>query len=208
MPSLRILILCVFVITLCLGLGPASAALITGTPGNDSPLNGTAFDDTILGLGGLDQLFELEGNDTLNGGAGQDELTGGAGADVFAFSLADVGTGIDRVLDFSLPEGDRIDLSDYLTAFNPSAHAIEDFVRITQSGVNSVIAVDTNGGGNSFQNVAVALNTSGLTDEQALINAGVLVVTPVPLPSALLLFGSGIMGLAGVGCGRIRYSWK
>lgn len=149
--------------------------IITGTTGNDI-LNGTADDDIISGLAGDDDLFGNAGNDVLIGGAGSDDLFGGADADVFTLTTDDLGAGLDRFQDFSILEGDTIDLSDLLAAFNPLTDAITDFVRITNAGSNSLIAVDTDGGGDAFTNAALVINVTGLTDEQALVNDGTLVV--------------------------------
>jgi Ca2+-binding RTX toxin-like protein len=54
------------------------------------------------------------GNDILLGGRGADMLTGGAGADRFVYAgtvHSLVGSGADRITDFSHAQGDRIDLS-------------------------------------------------------------------------------------------------
>ena len=94
-------------------------------------LNGTgnALANTIIGNGGANTLSGGDGADTLNGGvgndildggAGADRLTGGFGADTFVFTNADIrrtgpGSGLvadkDQILDLSLANNDRIDLS-------------------------------------------------------------------------------------------------
>ena len=56
--------------------------IITGTNGNDNPLNGTDGDDLILGFAGNDVLFGGLGNDVLIGGLGNDQLNGGLGNDM------------------------------------------------------------------------------------------------------------------------------
>ncbi len=157
-----------------LSAGEGNDTLHGGT-GNDV-LNGGAGDDMLYGDEGNDTLFGDADNDTLNGGQGTDNLFGGTGADTFVFSAADLGSGVDRVRDFDIAEGDVIDISDLLTAYDPLANALEDFVRITDNGTNSFVAVDVDGGGDSFQNVATVFNTTGLTDEQALVNDGTLIV--------------------------------
>jgi len=43
--------------------------------GNDN-MNGSSFDDLLVGLGGHDNLYGLAGSDTLSGGAGNDHLYG------------------------------------------------------------------------------------------------------------------------------------
>lgn len=145
-----------------------------GGDGNDT-LYGGDGNDMLYGDNGSDALYGDAGNDTLNGGQGVDSLYGGSGADTFMFSATDIGTGTDSIHDFNVAEGDKIDLSDVLTAYNPVTDAITDFVQITDAGSNSLVSVDVNGGGDSFQTVAVIQNVTGLTDEQALVTNGTLV---------------------------------
>ncbi|WP_293906234.1 hypothetical protein [Phenylobacterium sp.] len=88
---------------------------LRGGPGRDD-IKGKPGDDTIEGLGGDDVLRGGRGNDLVDGGdgddwvsgdRGDDTLRGGRGADVF-HSFIDAGT--DTVLDFSIDEGDRVQL--------------------------------------------------------------------------------------------------
>jgi len=90
------------------------AALIGG--GLDDDLNGRQGNDTLDGRGGNDVERGGRGGDLIHGGPGDDWLSGDrgddtlwgeAGADIFhSFGEA----GIDRVMDFSAAEGDRIEL--------------------------------------------------------------------------------------------------
>ena len=81
-------------------------------------LQGSAFDDVLVGTAGAntlrggdgdDQLRGEAGEDVLNGGGGDDVLRGGAGADLFAFGL---GSGVDTIGDFAVGV-DSIDISAY-----------------------------------------------------------------------------------------------
>jgi Ca2+-binding RTX toxin-like protein len=59
----------------CFGLTPT----IVGTDGDDgenNPIEGTAGDDVIVGLGGSDFIEGQGGDDTICGGPGQDYLFG------------------------------------------------------------------------------------------------------------------------------------
>ena len=58
-----------------------SAATITGTPGDDPALNGTAGNDVINGGGGNDTINGLGGNDKVCGDSGDDVIDGGPGSD-------------------------------------------------------------------------------------------------------------------------------
>jgi hypothetical protein len=89
--------------------------LLRGTPAGDA-IKGLAGNDTIEGLDGDDVLRGGRGNDVVSGGRGQDwisgdfgddTLTGGPDADTFHFAP---GYGNDLVTDFSIAEGDRVEL--------------------------------------------------------------------------------------------------
>jgi len=60
--------------------GPASAATVTGTPGNDT-LIGTPSADVIKGLAGNDSAWGRRGADVMQGGTGNDKLSGMRGRD-------------------------------------------------------------------------------------------------------------------------------
>ena len=92
-------------------------------------LEGSGFNDTLLGdLGanaisggaGNDRIEGLGGNDTLSGGLGNDHLTGGEGADTFIFgsgqdTIMDFTHGVDRIaLDATLWDTPPPDLADLL----------------------------------------------------------------------------------------------
>ena len=82
--------------------------------GGDDIVYGNLGDDTAEGGDGADWVRGGQGDDTIAGGAGadfmsgdrgSDTIAGGAGADVFnIFS----GAGLERVIDFSFAEGDRV----------------------------------------------------------------------------------------------------
>jgi Ca2+-binding RTX toxin-like protein len=76
----------------------AGRDVVFGGPGDDAIDGGAGF-DVLLGGAGDDQLFAA---------AGFDLVTGGAGADTFFFGPT---SDVDVILDFSIAEGDVIDLS-------------------------------------------------------------------------------------------------
>ncbi|ELV8626614.1 cadherin-like domain-containing protein, partial [Vibrio cidicii] len=82
---------------------------IRGTDDNDIIL-GHAGNDVLDGGLGDDVLYGGSGDDILIGGLGNDILTGGEGADIFKW--VDMETASDRVTDFSVAQGDKLDLSD------------------------------------------------------------------------------------------------
>ena len=83
------------------------------------------------------------GNDFVSGDRGNDTITGGAGADNFHGSQD---AGIDKVLDFSAAEGDRVELDPGTT------------YTMSQVGADTVLDM---GGGN--QMILVGVSMSSLT---------------------------------------------
>ncbi|WP_207481946.1 CAP domain-containing protein [Arenibaculum pallidiluteum] len=91
--------------------GGAGDDLLYGDAGADQ-LHGGTGSDRLYGRDGADLLFGNDGADWLVGGFGGDRLTGGTGADRFTVqSLNDRG---DLILDFTLAQGDRLDLSELM----------------------------------------------------------------------------------------------
>jgi len=84
--------------------GDDGSDVVFGNLGDDTA-HGGAGADTVRGGQGNDSLTGGAGNDFISGDRGWDTMTGGSGADLFHTS-ADAG--IDRVLDFSAAEGDRV----------------------------------------------------------------------------------------------------
>ncbi|MCW3796724.1 cellulase family glycosylhydrolase [Sphingomonas sp. BN140010] len=105
-----------------------------------SQLYGDAHGDVLVGIENIngsgygDLLRGDDGANILNGLGGRDTLSGRGGADVFVFNSAADANG-DVITDYS--SADRLDFS----AFNPK------FLSITNNGVDTTIAGDTNGDG-------------------------------------------------------------
>lgn len=119
--------------------------------------------DVLVGRSGDDTLIGGDGDDRIVGGRGADELTGGAGADRFEFrgwrqSETDAR---DVITDFSVAEGDRIDLShiDAVRGRNNPGDQSFDFIgerafsgergelRFAADGNDLVVQADRNGDG-------------------------------------------------------------
>jgi Ca2+-binding RTX toxin-like protein len=86
--------------------GDDGGDLVYGNLGDDV-CHGGAGDDVVRGGQSNDSLTGDAGNDFVSGDRGDDTMTGGLGADRF-HSSSDAG--IDRVLDFSVAQGDRVQL--------------------------------------------------------------------------------------------------
>jgi Ca2+-binding RTX toxin-like protein len=131
-------------ISIATPLGTFSVAIVAGTLAADvvlattqftqvfelpEELLGTANNDelwdvqegrAIFGFAGDDDIYGLGGDDILTGGTGRDRLSGGAGQDTFRYEVGDL-EDRDTILDFSIADGDQIDLSAIGTAYGWSA---------------------------------------------------------------------------------------
>ncbi|WP_296597808.1 FG-GAP-like repeat-containing protein [Phenylobacterium sp.] len=123
-------------------VGSAGQNLVYGNLGNDTCEGGDG-NDIVRGGQDNDVLFGGAGDDYVSGDKGSDTVTGGAGADIF-HTFGDAG--IDRVLDFSLAQGDRVQL-------DPGTQ-----YTVSQVGADTVI--DMTGGG---QMILVGVQMSSLT---------------------------------------------
>ncbi len=129
---------------------------------------GTAYDDTITGDSSANVLY---------GAGSNDYLTGNGGADTFLFKAATAFTGESTISDFTTGDGDKIDLTDVLTGYDPVHDAIGDFVSLSASGGNTTVSVDQDGTGGTYSPTAIAvlLGVTGL-DVNDMISNGNLVV--------------------------------
>ena len=155
---------------------------ITGNGGNDI-LSGGAGIDIITGGAGDDVLFGGDGNNSLSGGGGSDILFGGKDDDTFIFLKTDVGDGDDLVLEFD--QGGGVDVLDISDVFDGTGGAGLSLAALDAGGwldldsltdvvggaaVDTVISVDTSGGGSFTTLVIVQDVTLLLTDTSSFDN--------------------------------------
>ncbi|MCB9983574.1 MAG: type I secretion C-terminal target domain-containing protein [Rhodospirillales bacterium] len=112
-------------------------------------------DDTIQGGAGDDVIFGQEGDDRITGGEGDDTLYGGSGQDDFIFEA--IADGVDTIKDFSVAQGDVLDVSALLNGYDALQDSINDFVFATEVGGDTVISVDANGSGNIANATQIAI---------------------------------------------------
>lgn len=150
--------------------------VLNGGGGRDD-VRGGEGNDVLYGNGGSDVLYGEAGDDILYGGSDADKISGGSGADGFCFDATSLAGNPDVVRDFNPGEGDYLKLEGILSGFDPVSSAIADFVRLTVSGGNTVVAIDANGAtdGHSWQNIARLDGVTGLNVED-LFNTGKLLV--------------------------------
>lgn len=134
------------------GLGVKNLALTAGS-GNQ----------TIIGGKGADSLDGGADSDTLNGGVGNDRLEGGSGADFFVFYT---GADADVIDDFSLAEGDKVDVT-YFTGLH-SWTDIQSQYTVTANAGSAKIDF---GGGDTLVLTGIALGS--LSDAAFKFNAPV-----------------------------------
>lgn len=126
----------------------------------DETITGSAANDRLLGGNGIDVISGGAGRDYIWGGVGYDTLSGGAGQDRFVY--LDAKEAGDVISDFTAgSEGDVIDLA--AIAFRNGWHGdlfTRGYVRFLQSGSNTFVQVDSNGGGDSFTTFATLANVA------------------------------------------------
>lgn len=115
--------------------------VVYGNLGVDTQ-NGGAGNDWVRGGQGDDSLTGGAGNDWLSGDRDSDTISGGAGADIFnTFG----GAGLDRVLDFSRAEGDRV--------------KVEPGSTFTTAQVGADVVITLSGGGGQMTLVGVQMSS-------------------------------------------------
>jgi Ca2+-binding RTX toxin-like protein len=115
-------------------VGSDGQNLVYGNIGADT-CDGGAGDDVVRGGQDNDVVLGGAGNDFVSGDRGDDTVTGGAGADIF-HTFGDAG--IDRVTDFSLAQGDRVQV-DPGTMFIVSQVGADTMITMT-GGAQMILA--------------------------------------------------------------------
>jgi VCBS repeat-containing protein len=169
-------------------LGGDGKDSLGGGAGNDT-LDGGAGDDSLAGGEGTDSLVGGDGQDFLFGGLGTSVMSGGSGNDTirlngrsFASTIttgsgsdtievahADVGTAVMTVTDFAAGAGgDRFRLSgddgallSLLSGWDGSSNPFgpSGFLRLQQSGADTLLQWDQDGGGDNWETLVVFENT-------------------------------------------------
>ena len=116
--------------------GDGGSDLVYGNLGSDTCEGGDGA-DTLRGGQDNDVVLGGAGADFVSGDKGDDTLTGGDGADLF-HTFGDAG--IDRVLDFSLAQGDRVML-DPGTQFSVSQVGSDTVISMTGGGQMTLVGV-------------------------------------------------------------------
>lgn len=169
---------------------PASVTL-TGSSGNQQLLGGDGA-DTITGGAGADYIFGGKGADTLIAGAGQDR-----------FAYIDIGEAGDTIKNFKVgASGDVIDLSAMAHHYAWQGDIFANgYVRYVGSGANTLVQVDIDGGGHSFQTLATLQGVSVASLSAANVSLTTVVTdytsTVTTASTALVSSAPTITGTAG-----------
>ncbi len=139
----------------------------------DPTVSGSAGDDILRGARNNDILVGGAGDDVLYGGFGNDTLLGGSGADTFVFEQGDqtetsIPT-VDTIRNFSLSDGDVLDLSDML--IGESAETIDAYLDLATVNGNTEISVKDRVNGQTVQKIVLdGVDLSSLGSESEIIN--------------------------------------
>ncbi|MFN7113323.1 MAG: Ig-like domain-containing protein [Alphaproteobacteria bacterium] len=150
---------------------------INGGAGADN-IHGGAGNDIIRGGAGSDLLHGGDGDDILYGDAGADTIFGGAGADIFRFEASTAYSGVDIIKDFNITEGDVLDIADVLDGiYDPMNDVLTDFVKLSQSGNDTIVSIDRDGAGTGYGWAQIAVLQGVVhTDADALVTSNNLLV--------------------------------
>jgi Ca2+-binding RTX toxin-like protein len=134
-------------------------------------LIGSRQGDTITGSKRAETLDGAGGNDVIRSLGGADTLTGGSGRDVFVFSKKDVGAsnGVDRITDFALAKGDKLDVRDFFKGHG--GESVADMLRVRDSDAGTFVSLKADGG---FVSVVLLEDVHGIS-AQTLYAKGLLV---------------------------------
>ncbi|NVJ98275.1 MAG: calcium-binding protein [Alphaproteobacteria bacterium] len=151
--------------------GEAEGDVIVAVEG----IRGTEFADQFTG-GATDIYFDAAGgDDTIIGGNAELSTHGGSGADRFVFTAANLEHWM-IVKDFNSADGDTLDLSQVLSAFDSTTDTLSDYLLVETLDWGTLVSVDTDGGGDDFITIGLIHGIAGNSDMQSLLDAGNLII--------------------------------
>ena len=152
-------------------LSGVTVDLLNGTASGGSGTDILTSIENVTGSNFNDTLIGNDGANTLTGGLGNDILTGGDGADIFKWTSADItssGTPFtDTITDFSIADGDRLDLTDVLTG--EPANDLTSYLSVVDTPSGDVeVSVYADGvlGGTADMTIVIQNPTDSLNDLQ------------------------------------------
>ena len=141
----------------------------------------------LIGGPGDDRLEGGMEGDILIGGPGNDTLRGNGGPDLFVLGSSEDGS--DVIEDFSVAEGDTLDLSGALSGSAPS---LTNYLQVTVSGTNTLLRINSSGSGPDFTNLVLTLWGApfSASDLAALLDSGRIITGGRMLPPRVSIAAS------------------
>jgi VCBS repeat-containing protein len=130
--------------------------------------NGTS-DTATLTIDMAPKFVSSEHNDTFTGSAYGDTLIYEVLNNTAGNGTAGNG-GNDHWTNFSLAQGDKIDISDLLVGWNGQSATLGNYLHVTNSNGNTVISVDRDGAANIYTNTTLVTLDNVQTTYEELVN--------------------------------------
>jgi large repetitive protein len=133
-------------------------------------------DSASLTINMAPKFISSEHNDLIVGSAYGDTLIYQVLNNTVGNATAGNGTG-DHWANFSVSQGDKIDIGDLLVGWNGQAATLGNYVHVTTSGNNTVISIDRDGAGSTYTNTTLVTldNVQATYDE--LVNQNHNIIT-------------------------------
>lgn len=111
-------------------------------------------DSASLTINMAPQFISSEHNDLITGTAYADTLIYQVLNNTVGNATAGNSSG-DHWTNFSISQGDKIDIGDLLVGWNGQSSTLGNYVHVTQSGNNTVISIDRDGAGSAYTNTTL-----------------------------------------------------
>ncbi|MDK9359064.1 Ig-like domain-containing protein [Lelliottia sp. V106_10] len=126
-------------------------------------------DSASLTINMAPQFISSEHNDVINGTAYGDTLIYQVLNNTVGNATAGNSTG-DHWTNFSISQGDKIDIGDLLVGWNGQASTLGNYVHVTTSGNNTVISIDRDGTGTTYTNTTLVTLDNVQSSYDELVN--------------------------------------
>ncbi|EHN8827237.1 TPA: BapA/Bap/LapF family large adhesin [Enterobacter bugandensis] len=133
--------------------------------------NGTT-DTASLTINMAPKFISSEHNDVISGTAYGDTLIyqvlNSTAGNATGGNITSAGG--DHWTNFSLAQGDKIDIGDLLVGWDGNTASLGNYINVTQSGNNTVISIDRDGAGSTYTNTALVTLDNVQTTYDELVN--------------------------------------
>lgn len=133
--------------------------------------NGTT-DTASLTINMAPKFISSEHNDVISGTAYGDTLIyqvlNSTAGNATGGNISSAGG--DHWTNFSLAQGDKIDIGDLLVGWDGNTASLGNYIHVTQSGSNTVISIDRDGAGSTYTNTALVTLDNVQTTYDELVN--------------------------------------